>query len=184
VANENEKLGSPKISGIQKNKINSKLSRNYRGLQKHDPNLASTKVEQDSTKQKKIPDQLTKYPSSERDMLFSFLSNKDAKNNILNELKEASRHQSKQGNAMIIFTHECQVNDSMKVKKRTQKRRSFRKSLNLISINDMNNMNDKRDRMFSPNNNNERVMFSPLLDGPNGQNKKNDFKSEFRMLTL
>lgn len=66
----------------------------------------------------------------------------------------------------------------MKVKKRTQKRRSFRKSLNLISNNDMDNeKNDKRDRMFSPNNDNERVMFSPLLDGPGCQNKKNDNKS-------
>lgn len=77
IANENEKLESPKINAKQKNKINSKLSRNYKGLQKHDPNLTSTKMREDVTKQKKNSEQLTGYPSSERDMLFSFLSNKD-----------------------------------------------------------------------------------------------------------
>ena len=70
--------------------------------------------------------------------------------------------------AMIFFTHEWEVDDSLAIRNTWTKRKdSFQKSLNLISSKNINPPRKTKKRPSSPIKNNERAVFSPLIKNPN-----------------
>ena len=86
--------------------------------------------------------------------------------NILPIIFRLKDLESKQVNGMIVLTHEYNVSDSLNVR-RKDKRRSFRKSLCLspAPTQALHRANIKS-RAFSPINDAQRDMFSPLIKDP------------------
>lgn len=114
---------------------------------------------------KEIADQLTMYPSSDKEMLFSFKSNS----------KQLKKQKEELPSKAIIFTYECRVDDSLIFNSQDNRQLSFRKSLDLSSDpNQEMHRSHLRHKAFSPVFEKGRATFSPLIN----DNKMNTVKGQ------
>lgn len=94
------------------------------------------------------------YPSSDKEMLFSFKSNS----------KQQKKHKDEILSKAIIFTYECRVDDSLVFNSQENRQLSFRKSLDLSSDpNQELHRSHLRQKAFSPVFEKGRSTFSPLI---------------------